>query len=135
MRPRYPRPDSWRRLVRRAGAIATAILLVACTLAVQTQEVAVAHVRCQKHGQLVHVTGMAPDTAGISGLARMLAGGGAAAHHEHCPLVGTTHCTSTCLAAPAVVPSATVAFARVPIASEHAARTTFRLAPKTSPPV
>lgn len=136
MRPAYPRQDSWTRLVRRAGAIATAMLLVVCTVAVQTREVAVAHVRCLEHGQLIHVTSVAPDRAAdrAPGLTRILPARGATVDHEHCPVVGTTHCTFTSLAPPAVAIVATVALARVPIASDHAARTTFRLAPKTSPP-
>jgi hypothetical protein len=123
------------RLVRRAGAIATAILLVVCTVAVQTQEVAVAHVRCHEHGQLIHVTGVTTDSADRApGMRSIRPGRGAAADHEHCPVAGTTHCTFTALTPPAAAIVATVAFTRVPIASEHAARTTFRLAPKTSPP-
>jgi hypothetical protein len=136
MRPGHPRSHSWTRLVRRAGAIATAILLVVCTIAVQTQEAAVAHVRCQEHGQLIHVTSVAPESAGAltAGLTSVIPARGSSAEHDHCPLVGTTHCTFSALAAPAVAAVATVEVARVAIASQHTPRTTFRIAPKTSPP-
>lgn len=136
MRPVHLRPDSWARLARRAGAIATAILLVVCTVSVQTHEAAVAHVRCLEHGQLMHVTSVAPDGASVRapGTSRILPTRGVVADHEHCPVAGTTHCTFSSLAPPASAIVATAAVARVPITSDHAARTTFRLAPKTSPP-
>jgi hypothetical protein len=132
MRP-DPRSQSWTRLVRRAGAIATAMLLVVCTVAVQTQEAAVTHIRCQEHGQLIHVTSVAPESAGA--LAPALGSArGASADHDHCPLVGTTHCAFSSLSPPAVAAVATVVVTRVAIESQHTPRTTFRLAPKTSPP-
>ena len=40
---------------RRAGSIATAVLLMVCMLVVQSREAAMVHVRCAEHGQLVHV--------------------------------------------------------------------------------
>jgi hypothetical protein len=136
MRPDHSRPQSWTRLVRRAGAIATAILLVVCTVAVQTQEAAVAHVRCQEHGQLIHVTSVAPESAGVlaPGVARIIPARSASADHDHCALVGTTHCTFSSLPPLAVATIPTMVVARVAIASQHTPRTTFRLAPKTSPP-
>jgi hypothetical protein len=116
--------------------IATAILLVVCTVAVQTQEAAVAHVRCQEHGQLIHVTSVAPESAGVlaPGLTHIIPARSASAEHDHCALVGTTHCTFSSLAPLAVATMPTIVVARVAIASQHAPRTTFRLAPKTSPP-
>src|SRR6185312_3289228 len=121
MRHRHARSPSTP-LVRRTGAIATAILLVVCTIAVQTQEAAVAHVRCQEHGQLIHVTSVAPESAGAlaAGLTRIIPSRGSAADHDHCPLVGTTHCTFTPIAPPAVATVATLEVARVAIASQHA---------------
>jgi hypothetical protein len=135
MRPDRPQRDSWIRRVRRAGAIAIAMLLVVCTVAVQTGEAAVAHVRCQEHGQLIHVTSVAPDTGAdrAPGLARVTPARGSALDHEHCAVLGTTYCSGSSLAPSAVSIVATLAL-RMPIASEHTARTTFRLAPKTSPP-
>ncbi|HEY6038172.1 MAG TPA: hypothetical protein VIV58_28015 [Kofleriaceae bacterium] len=136
MRPDHPRPHTWTRLVRRAGAIATAILLVVCTVAVQTQEAAVAHVRCLEHGQLIHVTSVAPESAGdlAPALTRLAPARGGSAEHDHCPLVGTTHCAFSSLAPPPVAAVAALELARVSGESQHAPRTTFRLAPKTSPP-
>ena len=128
--------DSWARQARRAGTIALALLVMVCTVIVQSREGASVHVRCEAHGQLVHVKSVARDTGDHApGLACVIpARGEAIADHEHCPVVGTTHCTHGSIAQTAAVPVATLVVVRTPIAREHSARTTFRLAPKTSPP-
>lgn len=128
---------SWARRIRRAGAIATVVVLVVCTVGVQAREAAIPHVRCQEHGQLVHVHGVVPDSVGdhAVGVAHVPSRGAFEADHEHCPMGGTVPCTSCPAVAPAVSIVAAVADPQVPRTNAHVAVATLRMAPKTSPPI
>ena len=136
MRPQIPQRASWTRRIRHAGAIAIAMVLVVCTITVQAQEAASAHVRCQEHGQLVHLQGVASEGAGDHAIdvAHLPSRGAIVADHEHCPLAGTTHSTSSPHPVLAVARVAAVVDLHAPIPNEHVTKVTLRFAPKTSPP-
>lgn len=93
------------------------------------------HVRCEAHGELVHVN--APERASIehggSNVLRSLTGD-LAFDHEHCVLVGTSACVDIAVAAAI---SMTLSACQPPLLlapAEYVARATFRIAPKNSPP-
>ncbi len=123
----------WR--LRRAGAITTAVLLALCMLVVQSREVAMVHVRCAEHGQLVHVRASSSGHASAAaGTAMVVPGGRATSEHEHCALIGAKHCVHLAAVAPV---SSIVAALGPRLAVElvsHSPRATFRIAPKNSPP-
>ena len=97
------------------------------------------HVRCAVHGEqthaITHGTGQvgAPTIGGdqIANRADDIV-----AEHEHCGIVATAHALFARPAAPTLITDAAVPIAIAPpIAAAPIARATFRLAPKTSPPV
>jgi hypothetical protein len=127
---------TWFRLGRRAGSTATAVLLMVCMLVVQSREAAMVHVRCAEHGQLMHVRSAnhvapAPNHTPVVALP---GSGDAASDHDHCALIGAKHCAELATAAP--VPSIVLEIAprMLPELVSYAARPTFRIAPKNSPP-
>jgi hypothetical protein len=124
----------WR--LRRAGSTATAVLLMVCMLVVQSREAAMVHVRCAEHGQLIHVRAanhIAPAPGGAPVVA-LPARGDAASDHDHCALIGAKHCAELAAAAPVSTIVLTVAPRMTPELVSYAARATFRIAPKNSPP-
>ena len=125
-----------RRRARRACAAVTALLAVLGLLGVQGREAAEIHVRCLEHGELMHVAPAAHGAElarpGTSALGPRSAGDRTG--HEHCLFVGANHCVHGSLAIPATTAVATLEVVHAVAPSEHLARATFRLAPKTSPP-
>ena len=117
---------------RHARSIVTALVLVIGMMGVQTHEAATIHVRCEAHGQLVHVTASASPDLGTKLLRART--GQTAVDHEHCALVGTTACDytastpGTCMTVCADQPPS------LPVPADYVARATFRIAPKNSPP-
>lgn len=122
--------------VRRAVAIATALVALVCTLSVQTREVAIVHVRCLEHGELTHVRAIADRSAAHAAGSHVVGrtGQGVAAH-EHCPLTAANHCADLAMPAPTAVVAAAVAVVRSVAPPEYLAQAPLRYAPKTSPPV
>ena len=124
--------------LRRAGAVAATLVMLAGMLAVQAREATVVHVRCVEHGQLMHVEApahAAPTARTEAGTHVIADQGGARAGHDHCLVVGANHYVHA--AAAPVTATEVAALEHVPSVApaEHLARATFRLAPKTSPPV
>jgi hypothetical protein len=122
--------------LRRVAASVLALVVIACMFDVQVQEAAVAHARCAKHGRLVHVRAAsrrAQDRpTGIQRVARdhELA----LADHEHCPFAGMRHGIRTAMTAPPIVVAPATRIACQAPPRVHAVVTTYRIAPKTSPP-
>ncbi|HEY1817859.1 MAG TPA: hypothetical protein VGG74_36205 [Kofleriaceae bacterium] len=125
------------RRLRRAGAVATALLALTCMLVVQSSEAAVVHVRCAEHGVLMHLhPGAAPATAQSSGATALHSHkDDRVGHHDHCLMVATSHFVQASVAGTACTTASALELVRPPIPVEHVARATFRIAPKTSPPV
>jgi hypothetical protein len=119
------------RPVRRAGAIALVVVLVGGLVGEQAREAALLHVRCE-HGQLVHVAAAGASHARAHAIAPRTAGEGS---HEHCTLVGTQHGAPALPVASPPVLALALPVATTPKLVAHAARATFLIAPKTSPPV
>jgi hypothetical protein len=111
------------------------LVLVVGMVATQTREAAMVHVRCEAHGELIHVN--APEGASIGHGGRNLLTSGTgdvAFDHEHCALVGTSACVHIAIAA---VTSMTLSGCQPPLLpapADYVARATFRIAPKNSPP-
>jgi len=127
---------TWPRRLRRAGSTATAVLLMVCMLVVQSREAAMVHVRCAEHGQLMHVRSanhIAPAPAGTPVVA-LPGSGDAASEHDHCALIGAKHCAQVAAAVPVSTIVLAVAPRMTPELVSYAARATFRIAPKNSPP-
>ena len=118
---------------RHARSIVTALVLVIGMVGVQTHEAATMHVRCEAHGQLVHVTPPTSPDLGASNLLRTHTGQ-AAVDHEHCALVGTTACNYTAATPATCVTLCAGEPPSPPALADYVARSTFRLAPKNSPP-
>jgi hypothetical protein len=119
---------------RHAGSIATALVLVIGMVGVQTHEAATMHVRCEAHGQLVHVTAPASPDLGGTNLLRTRTGQAAAVDHEHCALVGTTACDHVATTPAICVTVCAGLPPQPPAPADYVARATFRIAPKNSPP-
>lgn len=129
---------SFVRRLRRAGAIATALVALACMLAVQAREAGYVHVRCAEHGALMHVEPAAHTsvtTQSTTGHRLVSDRGGSRAGHDHCMAVGASHCMHS--APPPIEAREVATLERVASVApaEYLSRATFRLAPKTSPPV
>jgi hypothetical protein len=119
-------------------AIATALAALACMLAVQAREAGFVHVRCAEHGELMHVQPAAhagPTAQSTAGTHVASDRGGAKAGHDHCMVVGANHCMQHAPAPVAATEVATLERVVSVAPAEYLARATFRLAPKTSPPV
>lgn len=134
-----PRTRHLHRFGRRVASAAVATLLVAVALLARWHESTTLHVRCATHGELMHVShatvrdGATPKIGAHELAAR---DDDAVGEHEHCGLIGAVHTCAVASIAPVVITDATaleVVRSVTPI--ELIARATFRLAPKTSPPV
>ena len=123
---------SFARQLRRAGAIATALAALACMLAVQSREAGYVHVRCAEHGELMHV---GPATHATPGIHLVRDRGGTKTGHDHCMVVGANHCVQHAAAPIAATEVAALERVASVAPAEYLSRATFRLAPKTSPPV
>ena len=129
---------SFVRRLRRAGAIAAALAALACMLAVQAREAGYVHVRCAEHGELMHVepaAHAAPTAQSTAGTHLVSDRGGAKTGHDHCMVVGASHCIQHAAAPVAASEVATLERVASVAPAEYLSRATFRLAPKTSPPV
>jgi hypothetical protein len=126
----------WR--FRRAGSIATAVLLMVSMLVVQSREAAMVHVRCAEHGQLVHVRSAGPNHVAAApvgtAVVALPSSGDAASDHDHCALIGANHCIHLAAAPPVTSTVLAIAPEMSPQLVSYATRATFRIAPKNSPP-
>jgi hypothetical protein len=122
-------------VLRRIGASAIVLVVLACTLTVQTLEAAVAHVRCEAHGELTHVrtsgTQVATPDAGSHLVGRS---GTPRAEHEHCLMTAARHCIQLAVAAAPVAILEAVVVVRSVAPPDYLACAPLRYAPKTSPP-
>jgi hypothetical protein len=132
-------PASFHRLIRRLPSIAVVAVALASMLAMQWQEGSVVHVRCDAHGEMVHlgaggssvVAGEGP--AGASHFDSST--GGHADDDDHCQFLGSECSAIVKIATPvAIADGATLLVTLAPPAAAVIVRATFRLAPKTSPP-
>lgn len=119
------------------------VVALASMLSMQWHEAAVVHVRCNAHGEMSHlgaggrsVVG-AEAAAGPAGEARLDQGTTAELDDDdHCQVIGSTCSEVARVEAPvAIAGPATLLAVTAPPFGAPAARATFRLAPKTSPPV
>jgi hypothetical protein len=109
-------------------------------LAMQWHEGSVVHVRCDAHGEMMHLAAGGSAVArgedapaGADHLGRST--DGQAVEHDHCHFLGSTCSTIVKVATPvAIADGATLLVVLAPPPSAVVARATFRLAPKTSPP-
>jgi hypothetical protein len=118
---------------RQARSIVTALVLVIGMVGVQTHEAATMRVRCEAHGQLVHMTAPTSPDVGGTNLLRTRTGQ-TAVDHEHCALVGTTACDYTAATPATCVTLCAGEPPSSPAPADYVARATFRIAPKNSPP-
>ena len=133
---------SLRGLIRRLPSIAVVVVALASMLAVQWQEGSVVHVRCEAHGEVMHLGAESTSvhdgqgTEGPVGQRHLRPGSGSeAVEHDHCDFLGSTYGTFAS-PTPAIAVTDGAAWLATPVATPSApiARATFRLAPKTSPP-
>jgi hypothetical protein len=130
---------SLHRLIRRLPPIAVVAVALASMLAMQWHEGSVVHVRCDAHGEMVHLG--EGDSAVVSGEgpagAARLGGstGGQAASDDHCQFLGAACSAIVKISTPvAIDDGATLLVMLAPPTGAVIVRATFRLAPKTSPP-
>lgn len=134
-----PRIRQQHRFVRRVASVAAAALLVTVALLARWHEATTIHVRCAAHGELIHVShSEASDgTHHVMGAHELAPrSDDVVGEHEHCGLIGAVH-TPVDAQLRLVVTSDGSAheIVRSVAPIELIARATFRLAPKTSPPV
>jgi len=129
-------------LIRRLPSIAAVVVAIASMLVVQWQEGPVVHVRCETHGELMHlgsesssVHGGQDSEAPVSEHHLRQSTGGQAVAHDHCDVLQSTYSTVASIA-PTIAITDGAALLAVPVATPSARlpRATFRIAPKTSPP-
>jgi hypothetical protein len=129
---------TWPWRFRRAGSAATAVLLIVSMLVVQSREAAMVHVRCAEHGQLVHVRSAGPNHVAAAPVdnaeVALPSSGDAAGDHDHCALIGASHCAQLVAAAPVTTTFLAIAPETSPDLVSYTTRATFRIAPKNSPP-
>jgi hypothetical protein len=130
-------PASLHRLIRRLPPIAVVAVALASMLAMQWHEGSVVHVRCDAHGEMVHLgEGAVVSGEGPAGAARLDGStGGQAAIEDHCQFLGAACSAIVKISTPvAIADGATLLVMLAPPAGAVIVRATFRLAPKTSPP-
>ena len=93
------------------------------------------HVRCTEHGQLVHVESVTSADIAPAGVAVVMPSDVTPPDHDHCALIGAKHCVELAAAPPVAEIALATARAPRPEPVVYAARSTFRIAPKNSPPV
>jgi hypothetical protein len=133
-------PAAFHRLIRRLPSIAVVAVALASMLAMQWQEGSVVHVRCDAHGEMVHLG--AGGSAVVAGEGPVGAAhfdgstGGQADDDDHCQFLGS-ECSAIVAIAPPVAHAdvTTLLVNPAPPLGAVIVRATFRLAPKTSPPV
>lgn len=132
-------PASFHRLIRRLPSIAVVAVALASMLAMQWHEGSVVHVRCDAHGEMVHLGAAGSAVVageGPVGAARLdRSGGGLAVGDDHCQFLGAECSAIVKISTPvAVADGATLLVSLAPPPGAVIVRATFRLAPKTSPP-
>ncbi len=135
--PRSPGPHH--RFARRVASAATVVLLMTVTLLAQWHESTTIHVRCAAHGELTHAshsTDAEPSRAPLGGDEIAARTDDATPEHEHCGLIGATHAIVSTRVGPITISDGSaLVVVRAVTPLEQIAGATFRLAPKTSPPV
>jgi hypothetical protein len=130
---------AFHRLIRRMPSIAVVTLALASMLAMQWHEGSVVHVRCDAHGEMTHLGGssVVAGEAGAVGNAHFdRSSGGQVDDDDHCQFLGAACSAIVKIATPVAIDDhATLLVNVAPPLGAVIARATFRLAPKTSPPV
>ena len=135
-------PASFYRMIRRLPSIAAVAVALASMLAMQWHEGSVVHVRCDAHGEMMHLGAGGSSVAGGEDASGPIGADhlgrspdGQAVEHDHCHFLGSTCSTIVKMATPvAISDGATLLVVLAPPPSAVVVRATFRLAPKTSPP-